>query len=211
MKISLITEGDIDRALIPCLLAEIAKRVGVTWPLTVDEFQETQIRKRGFGAVLDGVRLVIEQMEAGTYARPDVLVVVLDHRKTQAVVDEIRRLTRSMDWIAIGIAVEEIEAWWLADQNQVLAWLEISREDARRVGYSESYSPERDHDPKQTLHLLTQASNKILFNYGRGSVTLAEEFADVAWKNWADLESMVFKCPRGFAPFAERMRSLLRT
>lgn len=208
MRISLITEGDIDRALVPCVLKAIAERRGITWPLQVSDYQEAHIRKRGYGAVLEAVRNVIKEMEAGRYTKPDILVIVLDSRKTADTVREIRRLVRAIDWVVIGIAVEEIEAWWLADRNQVLAWLDISTDDASNAGYPDTHAPEKDQEPKNTLHKLTEISEKVLFNYGRGSVQLAEDFADSAWQNFVDIESMKFKCPRGFTPFFEKITNL---
>jgi hypothetical protein len=207
MKVTLICEGSIDQALVYPLISRIAESVGIKWPLNFssDEFNLSLIRKSGHGGVLEKVRRVVDRIKRYEFLRPDILVIVLDHKKTSKVVDEIKRLIRGVDWIVLGIAIEEIEAWWLADQKQTLAWLQMSVEEASNLGYGHDYAPESDIDPKRTLDILTSKSDAIEARYGRGLTPLAEHFASVAWENWADLDSMRVKCAKGFAPFQRQL------
>src|SRR4051794_33828429 len=166
MKVTLVAEGPIDQALIPKLMSRIAEKVRIRWPIDFSEdFRLALIRKTGHGGVLEKVRMVVKQIGDSDSSRPDVLVIVLDYKKTAAVAEEIRKLTRGIGWIVFGIAIEEIEAWWLADQTQTLAWLRMSRSDAQQLGYGPDYAPESDKDPKSTLDRLTANSDAVEFTY----------------------------------------------
>ncbi len=202
MKVSLLSEGDIDLVLLPSIIREIARQNGVNWPLNVDEDQHiAHIRKTGHGAVLKKLAVIIGDYQKGRYVKPDMLIVVLDHRKTQMVVDELRRLVQGCDWTVIGVAREEVEAWWLADRKQTLGWLGLSEEAAVAADYGPDYAPEKDEYPKRTLNRLTDCSHAVDSLYGDGSVALAESFVLSAWNQYVDLDSLRVKCPKGFAPF----------
>jgi len=205
MKVGLITEGAIDQALLPPLIAAMAHREGVTWPINFeDDLHVIRIRKSGHGGVLEKVRAVCAAVRDGLYTRPDILVIVLDKKKTESCQDEVKELIRGLDWVVFGIAVEEIEAWWLADQEQVLGWLQLSRDRASRLGYDFEYSPEYDENPKLMLDKLTAESDAVNYRYHGGNLSLAKEFCDVAWSNGVDLERIRGRCAMGFAPFMRK-------
>jgi hypothetical protein len=115
---------------------------------------------------------------------------------------EVRRLIAGTHLFVIGIAIEEIEAWWLADRRNTLAWTGLQGEPPGQLEYlRQGYSPEGDQDPKRTLDELTNASPLLELRYGRGNAGLAFEFADRYWSDGADLGAIEIGCPHGFAPF----------
>jgi len=171
----------------------------------------SRIRKTGHGGVLKKLKMIVADYEKGIYRPPDILVIVLDHRKTQAVVADIRNLVSGHVWTVIGVAIEEVEAWWLADRQQTLGWLALSNEDAEAAGYGPDYAPEKDPDPKGTLDRLTKCSGAVEVGYGDGSVSLATDFVDAAWRQSVTLDSLRIKCPGGFAPFHDRMSERIKT
>ena len=202
-KIGFITEGNIDDILIPPLLERIAReRAELTWPtMPADLGEVIPVRKRGHGGVLEGVRRVVDYLKQ--YPRPDhAFYVVLLDRRTRHIQREVRRLIAGTHLFVIGIAIEEIEAWWLADRRNTLAWTGLQGEPPGRLDYlRQGYSPEGDQDPKRTLDELTNASPLLERRYGRGNTGLAFEFADRYWSEGADLAAIEIGCPRGFAPF----------
>ena len=128
-------------------------------------------------------------------------VVMLD-RRTRPVQDEIKRLLANRDSFVLGIAIEEIEAWWLADRQNALAWSGLQEGLPDNCRYAQKkYSPERDNDPKKTLDELTRCSDEFDRYYGEGSVDLASDFAENYWKGFARLDNISRACPKGFRPF----------
>jgi hypothetical protein len=202
-RIGFITEGDIDDILIAPLPERIAReRAEFTWPtMPADLGEIIPLRKRGHGGVLEGVRRVVNYLKQ--YPRPDhAFYVVLLDRRTRHIQREVRRLIAGTHLFVIGIAIEEIEAWWLADRSNTLAWIGLRGEAQGQLEYlREGYSPERDQDPKRTLDELTNASPVLERRYGRGNAGLASEFAERYWSDRADLAAIEMGCPRGFAPF----------
>src|ERR1051325_1200404 len=112
-KIGIIAEGPIDHALLPALLERIATdRAGFTWPLTSDDLAEVfPIRKRGHGGVLGTVEAMVKALNT-KYFDHACFVILLD-RRTSAVQQEVRKLIAGKERFVLGIAIEEIEAWWL--------------------------------------------------------------------------------------------------
>lgn len=206
MKVSIITEGDIDLVLLPPLIAAIAQEAGIRWPVDVKEdLHVSHIRKTGHGGALEKARQIAESLAKGTYPRPDLLVFVLDSYKTEHVIGEIKDLLAGHPWVVFGIAIQEIEAWWLGDRKQTLGWLGLTEETATECGYGPDYAPEKDADPKVTLNKLTEVSTNVDDLYGDGHTGLAEDFVSVAWSNWVDINSIKFKCNEGFGEFSERL------
>ena len=121
-KIGIIAEGPIDHALLPALLERIARdRAGYNWPVRPEDVAEVfQIRKRGHGGVLETVRKLVAALSTDVYDHA-FFVIMLD-RRTRPVQEEIRTLISPHGRFVMGIAIEEIEAWWLADRRNTLAW-----------------------------------------------------------------------------------------
>lgn len=212
-RVGVIAEGQIDHALLCPLLEKIAEeRAHYGWPVLPEDAAEfLQMRKRGFGGVLKCVERLVRLMRTGMagsgYA---FFVIVLDHRKTETVRNKLHRLLQRAQGVVSGEAVEEIEAWWLADRKCVLAWLGLAEKDVAGTRYAAgSYDPESDQTPKRTLDELTRMSKRIGSEYGRGSAYLAEEFAD-RWRTEACLGDIERQCPQGFRPFSSGVAAAFR-
>jgi len=205
-KIGVIVEGAIDYALVSALLERIAyDRASYDWPVHPDECADIiQIRKRGQGGVLEKVRALIGVLR-NVVPDYDFFVVVLD-QKTSSVQQKLRKMFPRQGFV-FGIAIKEIEAWWLGDRLSTLGWLGLDADSIRHVRYSaKRYKAERDDNPKLTLDELTCLSDNLDFCYGDGNLRLAREFSET-WKNSARLDDIEQQCPRGFGKFARKTAS----
>lgn len=209
-KVGLIGEGPIDEPIVRALLQTIAcQRAGYTWPVHSDDLQTTlRIRKTGHGGVVEKLRRLLEVIDAGHETGCRFHVVVLDNRKLEEVHSEVRQLVAAYGTVVFGVAIEELEAWWLADRQSVLGWLQLTDEDVEEAGIdygSNDYHPERDQAPKATLDALTRISEAVNAVYGKhGNLDLAVEFAE-DWARFADLQVIEHGCPNGFRPFASEV------
>jgi hypothetical protein len=211
-RIGIIAEGRIDHALLPPLLERIARdRAGYGWPVHAeDTAQLFPIRKRGHGGVLETLRKLVEVLEAEPLEIA-FFVILLD-RHTEAVQREIKRLLKNRDRFVLGVAIEEIEAWWPADRRNTLAWSDLTDTlpDDCRYGQS-GYQAERDKEPKKTLDELTRTSHRFDRFYGEGNLDLALDFAEDFWREHARLDDIRRECPRGYAPFENDTRQPFRS
>ena len=162
-KIGIIAEGLIDHALLPALLSRIAHdKANFRWPLDSDDVaQEFPLRKRGHGGVLEAVRALIKGLNTKEYDHA-CFVILLD-RKTLAVQKQIRKLIQGKPRFVLGVAIEEIEAWWLGDRTNTLAWSGLgSGKLPQDCEYAKpSYKAETDKKPKATLDKLTRLSHRF--------------------------------------------------
>jgi len=206
-KVGIITEGVIDEALLPPLLERIAlDRADFDWPVEADDLAEIfPMRKRGHGGVLDTVRKLVAIMDSSPPSDHAFFVILLDAR-TRPVYERVRKLISGKHRFVLGLAIEEIEAWWLADRQNTLAWLRLPPGNPTGCRYwDKDYSPEQDPDPKVTLDELTLASPNLDRRYGkRGNVSLAWEFAEEHWRPGARLDAIGDGCPKGFRPFCRK-------
>jgi hypothetical protein len=210
-KIGIIAEGPIDHALLPALLERIARaRAGYSWPVQPDDIAELfQIRKRGHGGVLETVRRLVIALSADVYDHA-FFVIVLD-RRTRPVQEEIRTLIASHGRFVMGIAIEAIEAWWLADRRNTLEWAGLTGSLPRHCRYAVAdYHAERDDEPKKTLDELTRESDRFDRCHGEGNVELAIEFAEDYWKEFAHLDDIRAQCHLGYRPFEREVTQRFR-
>ena len=71
--------------------------------------------------------------------------------------EEIRQLIAGHARFVMGVAIEEIEAWWLADRRNTLAWAHLVPRPPAHCRYAAAdYHAESDPDPKATLDELTR-------------------------------------------------------
>lgn len=213
-KIGVITEGAIDYTLLPALLSRIAKvKVGLTWPVASDDLAELfPIRKTGHGGVLEKIRALVEALDTEHFDH-HCFVILLD-RRTRPVQEKIAKLISGRDRFVLGVAIEEIEAWWLGDRTITLAWAELRDTLPENCRYAaQQYQAEADDHPKRTLDELTRVSDRFDRYYGEGNVEMATEFAENFWKEFAHLDEIGAQCPQGYRPFqreiVNRFRPLL--
>ena len=201
-RVGIIAEGPIDRALVAVLLERIAQdRADIDWPVDSNDVANIfQIRKRGHGGVLETVRKLTAALSDRIYDY-SFYIIMLD-RRTRPVQHEIRSLLSRNDHFILGIAIEEIEACWLADRRNTLAWLNLRDGLPDDCRYAQvGYQSERDPNPKKTLDELTRRADRFDRNYGEGNLDMAIEFAEEHWRERAHLNDLKTQCPRGYAPF----------
>lgn len=144
---------------------------------------------RGQGYFKRAVRWMLEARRRGH----DALVLVIDHDGqpdrvhlfNEAQGDRLCSIPR-----ALGVAVLSFDAWMLADERVLTRVLAMTVD---RQG-----DPEEQRDPKGVCAALLHASACGLDQ----NVMYADVVASL------DLDVLKQRCPRGFAPFAERVRAL---
>lgn len=201
-KIGIIAEGPIDQCLLPPLLERIAKeRADYDWPVVADDVvQMFLIRKRGVGGVVETVRRLVAVLQEATLDHA-FFIILLD-RRTKPAQAEIKAMLANRDRFVLGIAIEEIEAWWLGDRENTLAWSGLKGRLPPETRYAQkNYRSEYDDSPKKTLNELTQISDRFDRCYGEGNVDMAREFAEDYWRQFAQLDDIAAQCPRGYRPF----------
>ena len=186
-------------------------RADYNWPIAPDDLAELfPIRKRGHGGVLETVRNLVSALSNEVYDH--AFYVILLDRRTRTVQKEVRRLLSKHDGFVLGIAIEEIEAWWLADRTNTLTWAGLRGGMPKDCRYAApGYSSERDKDLKKTLHELTLRSNRFDRTYGEGNVDMAREFAEEHWRRSARLDELRVQCPRGYKPFEQSITQEFRS
>jgi len=210
-KIGIIAEGPIDHVLLPELLGRISQdKADFGWPIDTEDVAELfPVRKRGHGGVLDAIRRLVKALNTQYYDHA-CFVILLD-RRTRAVQQEIRKLIRGKDRFVLGVAIEEIEAWWLGDRTNTLAWSGLRDRLPEHCRYgARKYKAERDPGPKKTLDELTRLSNRFDRHYGEGNTDMATEFAEDYWRHDARLDEIASQCPKGFGPFQKKMTNRFR-
>ncbi|MFO0838838.1 MAG: hypothetical protein U1D55_09950 [Phycisphaerae bacterium] len=108
-----------------------------------------------------------------------------DHRRRQF--DEVQGDPAIRQPRALGVAVEEFDAWMLADEQALGGALNLPK-------LPRQPAPENVKDPKELCESL------------RPGVSWREVYATIG--NRASLELIEKRCPKGFAPFAARVRAL---
>jgi hypothetical protein len=216
-KIGIISEGPIDHLLLPHLLSHIAaKDAGCDWPIeTSDVAEPLHIRKRGHGGVLETVRALVEFLMRDRLGYS--FVVILLDRRTKEVQGKIAKLLAGKEGFILGIAIEEVEAWWLGDRSNTLAWSGFTHATLPACRYRLCdpsdrlvYAAEKDPDPKKTLDEITQISPKLESRYGDGNTELASHFGENHWKRNAQLDEISSQCPRGFKEFRNHVKQGFR-
>jgi hypothetical protein len=211
MKVYFVVEGEIDAILLSAIVRQVAKTVGVRWPVIPEWDKKTiSVRKTGHGGALEKVRRIASDYCSGIYERPDILIVMIDHRKTEEARSEIAELCRNLDFVILAFPKEEIEAWWLGDRQQVLAWLNLSERTATSLGYHPGISTEGMLDPKSVLSSLTAESDSVDQIYGNGNIYLAEDFVENAWSNHINIHEVISSCPLFFRRFFDELCSAIR-
>lgn len=209
MKIGYFGEGKLDYILLPPLLEAIAQnKAQIHWPVEASDMKRLNIRKTGHGGVLEKIRALMEfhdECKKSLERMPESFYVIVLDRRTRTVQQMIKETMNncSIPYV-MGIAIEEIEAWILADRCQLLNWLQLdeSASHVRKLRYFDSeYDPEEDSDPKKTLDQLIRASS--VPSADCWNTDAAAEFVEF-WRDGSmDLVEIEKGCPKGFKPFSE--------
>jgi hypothetical protein len=124
----------------------------------------------------------------------DALVLVIDEdgqRERLTELDEAQIYSGTRHPRALGVAIRTFDAWMLADERAI-------REAVQRH-VDRQPDPESIRDPKAVSQRLHDESGL--------ETGLAGMYAVVAGA--CDLDVLSTRCPRGFAPFADRVRGLV--
>ena len=206
MKVLVVGEGPHDQAVLPALVRKLCPQVEPA------EFcRWTDVSRFGHGARkgLAGkvlAAILISHQRRGYEGT--VCVVDRDGDDTRAAALEQGRLAGlalvdSAHRAACGVAVESIEAWTLGAREALAEELSLPVERLHRsypagvhVEQLKESSGKPEHRPKTLLGQLCQLANQTDCGDLRRSV--AER---------VDPETLRTACPKGFAPFAESLRS----
>ncbi|MBI2926501.1 MAG: DUF4276 family protein [Verrucomicrobia bacterium] len=209
-RVGIIAEGPIDLALLPPILRKLAEeRAGVSWPVQIaDAFEWLQMRPRGHGGVWMAIRRIVRVLQHQP-EMPYAFIVILLDRRTQKIQKKVRKLIAGKDRFVLAVAQEEIEAWWLGDRTNTLAWLDFRNPPAGTRYAAADYLAERHDKPKRTLHELTEQSARLDRVYGEGNLDLARDFAE-RWDGNVRLKEIETQCPQQFPPFCRETTQAFR-
>ncbi len=135
------------------------------------------------------VRWLMEAKKRGV----DALIMVIDEdgqRDRVIEFDRAQQFERVALRRALGVAIRTFDAWMLADEQALTSVLgcQVPRQP----------SPEEIEKPKETCKALHEAS--------QNRAALRDIYSLVA--KAANIQVLEERCPRGFAPFASRVRGL---
>jgi len=125
--------------------------------------------------------------------RFEALIFVIDEDGDESRTAQARDAQEEQRWNvprAFGVAIRKFDAWMLADEQALTATLGFTVERQR--------NPEIIPDPKQVCASLLDQS--------RNTLRQREMYAVVAQET--NLTLLEERCPRGFRPFAERVRAM---
>lgn len=190
MRILLVSEGPSE---LHGALQNLVRRLGmIEDDIEVDRVSQRSVHAhhgKGRGYFKRAVRWMLEAQKRGC----DALILVIDQdgrpERTREI-DEAQAYTGTPVLRALGVAIRTFDAWILADERALTGILETS--------VSRQPQPESILDPKGICRRLLHESEC--------SMRLAEMYAATA--EIADIAMLESRCPKGFAPFAQRVRGL---
>ena len=150
-------------------------------------------RLRGVVGGRGMTRRALHWMQLAESNNFDAVVLVVDEDGSNARVSEIHEAQKtevSAIPRALGVAIRSFDAWMLADEQAL----------SKVLGYpvQTQPDPESNKRPKETCQALRDDSPN--------DPTLRDMYEGVA--DSADIGVLRNRCPKGFAPFAERVESL---
>ncbi len=162
------------------------------WQITDEKLSRQGVHAhhgKGQGYLKRCVRWMLEAEKRGF----DAIVLLMDRDRIDSRIPEVNAAqasTLASIRRALGVAVESIEAWMLADQ---VALSKVFGNTVQRQP-----DPESMTNPKEAFRQLFQTTQR------EGSVS--EHYAKICAVT--DLAMLKERCPRGFTPFAERVQRL---
>jgi hypothetical protein len=144
---------------------------------------------KGRGYFKKALRWILEAEKRGY----DAIVLVIDQDNVPERTQEITSAQNAQPVTlrrALGVAIRTFDAWMLADEQAL----------TRVLGYA--VSPQRSpEDVSDAKGVCTQLLGKSSM-----AMSQSEFYAFVARE--ADMNTLIRQCPKRFAPFAQRVRSL---
>lgn len=153
-------------------------------------FRRTRVHGKGQAYEKIVMAFLIEADRRGF----DALIFLIDEdgrHERRAAMDAAQASGRATLPRACGVAIRTFDAWMLADERALAATL--------NVNVDAQSDPEELKEPKELCRRLRDGS-------GRG-LRLRDVYATCAER--ADLQVLKRRCPQGFAPFAERVETLV--
>ena len=157
-----------------------------------DRVLHGSVHGKGGGLFKKAIRWVLYANQNGY----DGIVLVIDQdgdpQREQQLADAQAHLKLTPLPRALGVAIMTFDAWMLADESALSAVLghHVDRQP----------DPETMRDAKGTCNRLRDQSES--------TVGLTHLYSEIA--NKVDLSTLAERCPRGFGPFAERLRQMAR-
>ena len=190
MKILLVSEGPSE---LNGALQNLVRRLGVMEDdIDIDRVSQRDVHAhhgKGKGYFKRAVRWMLEARKR----RCDALILVIDQdgrpERTREI-DDAQQHAGTSVYRALGVAIRTFDAWMLADEKALTNVLGVS--------VSRQPGPEGILDPKGVCRGLLDESER--------SLRQREMYAAIA--EVADIAVLETRCPKGFAPFAQRVRGL---
>lgn len=192
MKVLLVCEGKHEAS--GALQNLVYRLMNRKFEITTDRVSRSDIhthRGKGKGFFKRGVRWILEAEKRGF----DALILVIDEDGCSQRVREIAKAqenTLAAIPRALGVAIRTFDAWMLADESALTCVLGFQVNRQR--------NPETIPDPKAVCRRLLKKRDDGL------TMKLREMYAAVC--DAANLDTLQSRCPKGFAPFAERVKEI---
>lgn len=190
MKVLIVSEGKHERCgAIQALVTRLATN---DLALDYDRVSRPDIHAhhgKGRGYYKRALRWLFEAAKRGH----DALVLVIDEDGRSERVEQINQAQKTeLNPLrrAFGVAIRTFDAWMLADEEALteVLGLQVQRQS----------DPERERDPKGVCKDLLDSSPRPM--------SQSQMYAAVADRT--SIQRLEERCPRGFAPFAGRVRAL---
>ncbi len=190
MKILLVSEGPSE---LNGALQNLVRRLGVMEDdIDIDRVSQRDVHAhhgKGKGYFKRAVRWMLEAQKRGC----DALILVIDQdgrpERTREI-DDAQQHAGTFVYLALGVAIRTFDAWMLADEKALTNVLGVS--------VSRQPGPEGILDPKGVCRGLLDESGC--------SLRPTKMYAAIA--EVADIAVLEKRCPKGFTPFAQRVRGL---
>jgi hypothetical protein len=195
VRILLVAEGKHERGTLDrhgALEALVRRLLNREADFVHDRLANNQIHAhhgKGRGYYKKALRWMLEAAKRGF----DAIVLVVDQdgaAERRRDIDDAQESPIASIRRALGVAIRRFDAWLLADEQALSGVLGMTVQRQPQI--------ERIRDPKKTCKGLREASQRPM--------TQTEMYEGVAGQ--ADLDILSERSPRGFAPFAERVRAL---
>ena len=190
MRVLLIGEGPSE---LSGALRAFISRLGLSdYEIEQDRMSRRDIHAhhgKGKGYLKRAIRWMLEAQRR-EYDAVVLLVDQDDHKERVTEIDDAQESDLATIRRALGVAIRTFDAWMLADEHALTTVLEYQ--------VSRQQNPENVTDPKRLCTELLEDSSL--------AIGAAEAYGAIA--SVADVGVLEERCPKGFAPFANRVREL---